>query len=414
MTRKDDYSAIHDKLDRLLKSKEKKVHRRESKYVTGMPGEEIQTEFGCCLLRVRRFDPEHVHGSTKLASILKRDMSMADNAGKNPLLKDMDIHRTLFLDTETTGLAGGTGTVAFLVGIGFFDGDTFTVEQFFMRDYPEEAAMLHLLSRKFARYEYIVTFNGTTFDIPLLKTRFIMHRLESNMGELAGFDLLHAARRIWRLREHGCTLAALEENIIGFSRADDIPSHLIPALYFDYLATCDIIPLLGVFEHNLYDVMTMVNLLDAILNIYRGDFSMGMRYGSDYYSAARIFRKSAPEHSLDCYLKALRGPLDAELESKVLMNLSLIHKREERWNSAIKNWELLSTRKGNIAILALVELAKYYEHHRKEIPPALEAIRKALTKLEQNRYLSIAEPKHLEKALTHRLQRLQRKLRQTD
>lgn len=147
---------------------------------------------------------------------------------------ECDLSQIAFLDTETTGLSGGTGTYAFLVGIGTWNSSGFLVEQFFMRDFDEEAAMICSLEERFSRLEVIVTFNGKCFDLPLLESRFIMHRRHWGRAQAVHLDLLHPCRRLWKLRLKDCSLSNLEARVLGWERDEDVPGHLIPQVYFKY------------------------------------------------------------------------------------------------------------------------------------------------------------------------------------
>ena len=132
--------------------------------------------------------------------------------------------------TETTGLSGGTGTFAFMVGLGFFQEDKFLIHQFFMRDYSEERASLSLIKKIIDSFQFLVTFNGRHYDIPLLETRFILSRIGSNIREMPNFDLLYPSRRIWKGAYENCRLVTLESKLLGVERTDDIPSEWIPYL----------------------------------------------------------------------------------------------------------------------------------------------------------------------------------------
>ncbi|NTV91182.1 MAG: ribonuclease H-like domain-containing protein, partial [Clostridiales bacterium] len=172
--------------------------------------------------------------------------------------------RLLFLDTETTGLSGGAGTVAFLTGVGFFRGDEFVVRQYFMRDYDEEPAMLNELNQLLSSFDGLVTFNGRSFDWNLLYGRFIQNRIKPSVKEPVNLDLLFPARRIWSLKLESCRLSSLEENILSEYRSDDIPGALIPAVYFKYLEDGDVSEIKRVIRHNGLDVLSMVALMIKI------------------------------------------------------------------------------------------------------------------------------------------------------
>ena len=150
-----------------------------------------------------------------------------------------DVTKCLFIDTETTGLSGGAGTVAFLVGAGYVDGDGFVVEQFLMREYADEPEMIDRLAGLMDQFDCVCTFNGKKFDMPLLEARFIMCRMRQRWREMDNLDLLHPARRAWKLRIGSCRLCRIEAEILGMPRRDDLPGSEVPGRYFEYLKTGD-------------------------------------------------------------------------------------------------------------------------------------------------------------------------------
>jgi hypothetical protein len=197
----------------------------------------------------------------------------------------------LFFDLETTGLAGGAGTYAFLIGCGYFDGPTFQTRQFFMADYADERDVLRAVEAFVEPVGGLVTFNGRTFDVPLIATRYAMHRIRSPFDELPHVDMLHPARRLWRRRrdadaaqsrwpyasdERGrgdnasCALGALERAILGFERVGDVPGAEIPGRYFDYIRRGDATPLVEVFEHNRLDLVSLAALTAIVLSMIDG------------------------------------------------------------------------------------------------------------------------------------------------
>ena len=182
--------------------------------------------------------------------------------------KDLDLQKTLFLDTETTGLTGGTGTFVFMVGLGFFCEGGFLVRQLFMRDYSEERACLSLLNEFLESFQFLVTFNGRHYDIPLLETRFILSRMNSRIREMPNFDLLFPSRKIWKGAYENCRLVTLESKLLGMGRQDDVPSEWIPHFYFEYVQTGDATKIHRVFYHNQMDILSMVALMGRIHLVY--------------------------------------------------------------------------------------------------------------------------------------------------
>jgi len=230
---------LRQRLDRLLEPK--KIYRKKEicPIERLVRGEIISTPDGETFLTKEHFPPDFRFGEMNLADIHNIPTYPAHLLSRDERLKELDFRRALFLDTETTGLTGGTGTFAFMVGLGFFEEDRFSIYQFFMRDYSEERASLSLLKNMIDSFQFLVTFNGRQYDIPLLETRFILSRMVSKIREIPNFDLLYPSRKIWKGAYENCRLVTLESQLLGVARTDDIPSEWIPYLYFDYIQTGD-------------------------------------------------------------------------------------------------------------------------------------------------------------------------------
>ena len=231
------------------------------------------------------------YGRARIGDIASADFStlklLFEGQGGLP-----DVSRWVFLDTETTGLAGGAGTLAFLVGLGTVEGNGFRVRQFFLRDFPDEPAMLEELSEVLHSYEGIVTFNGKTFDLPLLENRFVLSRRRSPFRTLLHLDLLHPARRLWKLRLESCKLTHLEDRILGIRREGDIDGAEIPAVYFDYLRTGSARGLQGVFFHNALDIITLAALTVEMTEALGSDPWERVADGLDLFSLSRILERA--------------------------------------------------------------------------------------------------------------------------
>jgi hypothetical protein len=336
------------------------------------------------------------------------DIPSADLSPLNLVLKDAampDPPRLVFLDTETTGLAGGTGTCAFLIGIGNVEGMKFVVRQFFLRDYPEEKAMLEALAETLGAYEGIVTFNGKTFDVPLLETRYALARMKSPLDRLVHLDALHPARRLWKLRLESCKLTDLEEAILGISREGDVPGAEIPAIYFDYLRSGDARGLQPVFYHNALDVVSLAALTVELARALGDGGAEALGSPLDLFSLSRILRTAgAKEKSISTCRQALAAGLPQQIESLALKQLAAELKRKRQHDAAVELWLELSRREPPFAVEALEELAIHSEHYLRDLQQALEFTLAALARLEQQ-FSSIAQRKRF----ARRLERLQRK-----
>lgn len=320
------------------------------------------------------------------------------------------LERCLFLDTETTGLSGGAGTVAFLVGIGYAEGDDFVVEQYLMKDYADEADMLDQLARRMERFDAVCTFNGRNFDLPLLQTRFTMCRMRDRWRDMEQLDLLYPARRTWKKRIGSCRLSRVEELILNAPREGDLPGSEAPRRYFEFLRTGDMGLLEEVVEHNRQDIITLGTLLAHLCALYahpeqeknRADlFSMGrsLENQGELSTARELYRIAAipaPAGSIS----ALTGNSVAAEAAWRMYLLARKNRDEEVMRQILEQMALRRQLRDKI----YVELSKLYEHRYKNYRRAL-------------RYADLAaryvEPGEME-ALNRRRDRLRAKLDKQD
>jgi len=344
-------------------------------------GKLAKNEFGEYFLARQAFPFGRPYGKLRIGDISTADLSPLNLFFLQAALPAP--HRLVYLDTETTGLAGGTGTCAFLIGVGTVEGTQFVVRQFFLRDYPEEKAVLWALAEILDGLEGLVTYNGKTFDVPLLETRYALARLKSPFGRLLHLDALHPSRRLWRLRLESCKLTDLEGAVLGIEREGDVPGSEIPGIYFDYLRTGDARGLQPVFYHNALDILTLaavtVQLARAI-----GDGGAGtLDSPVDLFSLSRIYATAGSgEQSVATCQRALSGGLPEEIEARALRQLAWQYKRQRRHELAVETWLELTRRPSPLALEAFEELAIHYEHHRRDPQGALEFTLVALERLE--------------------------------
>jgi len=311
----------------------------------------------------------------------------------------------VYLDTETTGLAGGTGTCAFLIGIGAADGPGFRVRQFFLRDFTEEKAALAALAEALEPYELLVTFNGKTFDVPLLETRYTLARMRSPFSRLVHLDLLHPARRLWKLRLESCQLKTLERELLGIARNGDVPGSEIPQIYFDYLRTGSAKCLQPVFFHNALDIVTLAGLTVEVGRVVAAAGDGAQCDGRDLFSLSRVLADAgAAELARATCLEALARGLPDSVEPQAMWHLAAQHKRARRYNEAVDLWMKIAGLDSRFAIVACEELAIYYEHRARDTAKALEFTETALRLLDQN----TCSPSWMER-FARRRQRLLRK-----
>src|SRR5438445_5369394 len=291
-----------DDLRRIIRRLETRRPRRAAaeplERVVG--GELVETGAGSLLVVRREYPLEHRHGRVPLDGVRRAPLDVLARVARVES-EALAAERLLFLDTETTGRAGGTGTSAFLVGAGWIEGDVFVVVQHFMRDLDEEPALLAALAPLLERAGGVVTFNGAGFDLPLLETRFIMARRRWP-ATLPHLDLLRPSRRVWTSRFADCRLATLEREVIGVARADDIPGALIPALYFDFLRSRRAGPLGRVLAHNRDDILSLVGLLGWFGGALA---AQGSLTAPELGGLGRLWELVDVERALACYRAAL-------------------------------------------------------------------------------------------------------------
>lgn len=330
----------------------------------------------------------------------------------------------LFLDTETTGLAGGTGTYAFLVGLAWWDADGLQCEQLFLRDFTEEHSLLMALAERLVERPVLVTFNGKTFDWPLLETRYRMTRKLAVPEFAAHLDLLHPARQLWRLRWGSVRLAELERNVlstctprIGWTRDGDVRGDMIPQIYFDYLRGASPHALLDVLRHNQMDLRGLAALAGRIITLLNtpetaeGD-------GYELFGVSRIVKQRVrePRRAQKLFSLAVDAGLPADLDRKARREMALLARREKDYERAAAIWESLAL--GNtdvsdlIALEAYEQLAIHQERRQRNPRRALQIANQAMGELRKLQRTDVANPGTLARIryrLYERIARLEKK-----
>ncbi len=372
---------------------------------TVIDGKFIDTHLGETFVFEQTFPADYRHGRAGLGLASRVEALVA--WAQDPRLLEIPLEAYAFLDTETSGLAGGTGTYAFLVGVGRYEGDAFRLAQFFMRDPAEESALLEGLADFLAPARALVTFNGKAFDAPLLRTRYRLHSAPIPFEDYAHIDLLPLARRLWRDRLPSRALKYLEENVLEAPRTqDEVPGFEIPYLYFDYLRTGDAGPLKGVFYHNAMDVVAMAALLRHVSDMLAEPHEHAHEFGQDVVALAKLFEDLGKwDDAARLYERGLEIGLPPEDFGPAVRRLSALQRRRGDLEAAVRLWEQAAA---DGHVYAAVELAKYYEHARRDPQAALEWARSA-RELAHDPALPDFVRRHWEEEISHRLERLEGK-----
>ncbi len=326
----------------------------------------------------------------------------------DPFLVKRKPESFVFLDTETSGLAGGTGTYAFLIGVGRFTDEGFILSQFFMRDPYEEPAQLAALQSALVDCEVLVTYNGKSFDVPLLNTRFITNGEPPTLNSYKHIDLLHIARRIWRDRLESRTLGSIETHILQLPRTEeDIPGWMVPAIYFDYIKTGDARPITNVLYHNAMDIISLASLLNQVSDMLDDPHGGAVEDGIDLISMAKIFEDLGEfRAAAECFESGLNYELPDRIRNQAFQRWSIMEKRRNNLKRSIGLWEMAAELK---EIYAHEELAKVYEHRTKDFPRAIFWTELAIEIIDSPEY-PVLDREIWKPKLEHRLNRLQRKL----
>ncbi len=420
-------SQVSDRLKALLANKgimtgaewQRQAEERSERRTAGefeidrlVPGEVVTNERGNFYLVKQEFPLDILQGHVPLGRALDSIPEYIAISAADAELAAFDPRTTLFMDTETTGLAGGTGTVAFLVGAGYFEGDVFRLEQCFMRDYDEEEAMLQYLDRLFARSETVVSYNGKSFDVPLLRTRFITNRARFRLDSAMHFDLVHAARRFYKLRLRDCSLGNVERTVLGVERHGDIPSAEIPQIWLDYLYSRDAGLLKKVFYHHQMDILSLVALAGWLSQCLETPEGLGFEHDEDRLSLVRLhFREKRFPEVVSHGERLLESETQDYIREECLRLMGLALKRLKDWPRMADTWRLLLDEHPR-AIQPRFELAKYLEHRAREFGAAerlcVETLELLETRASLGRALDFDEG--YAQDFRHRLERIRGKM----
>jgi uncharacterized protein YprB with RNaseH-like and TPR domain len=391
-------------------------------------GRIVANRFGRALVIDRRYESDRFHGTRRVGEcdVADGDTLKLLDPGLPP--PDGTGERMLFVDLETTGLSGGAGTVAFLVGCGWFDMGAFQVRQFLLTSYAHERALLCAVAECFGATSLLVTYNGKTFDVPVMETRWLFHRMPLPLESVRHFDMLHPARRLWRGRDDtakdaagdgGCRLGTLERVLCGVRRVGDIPGMDIPARYFRFLRSGDALPLEPVLEHNRLDLISLAAVCAHAVQLAEEGIAR-CRDAAETLALGKVYeRAGCLARAVSCYEHAAAdasAPIDVVLEAIYRLGLRL--RRDRRYADAAGCWRrLLDVKQGRLGrrstLLAPLRqfateaLAVHHEHRERDYEGAKEL---TLQLLEEGE--ALAGPVKVE-ATRRRLARLDRKLSAT-
>ncbi len=350
------------------------------------------------------------YGRIKIASGLEISGNILACLSQDDAFKELDLSTALFIDLETTGLSGGAGVIPFNIGMGYYRNDKFMVGQYFLGEMAEEERMIQELAEFFKEMDFqsVVTYNGKSFDIPLLETRFILHRQPFPLSDLPHLDFLYPARRLWSHKYESCRLFHLALNVVQAGRTEDIPSAEIPWRYSQYLQTGNYDLIEPILYHNQEDILSLLGVVVIGAHIFSEDPELCVGDAMDFYGAGKVLANTGDmEKSVQFFQKALDGNLTDEVTQETKKRLSAHFKKQQDWDKAVPIWkEMASTNVVTLAQLSSFrELAMHFEHRLKNCK---EAKRIA----EEGFVLSTGVSSYYEKDFSHRLDRLRRKIKQ--
>ena len=394
--------SVKDKLQRLINlTREEKETKPQAPPFEPLKREPLQFFENPYPLNAR-------YGKVTLSSGLDIKGNILTCLSKESAFENLDLSTALFVDLETTGLSGGAGVVPFLIGLGFYRDGKFHVTQFFLGDLAEEERMIQELDQFFSQmnFQSIVTFNGKGFDIPLLETRFILHKQPLVLSELPHLDFLYSARSLWRHKYESCRLYNLAREVVEADRPDDIPAAEIPWRYFQYLNTGNFELIEPILYHNQEDILSLLGVVIIGSLIFSEEREEEFADAMDLFGAGRIMENIGEvEKSVHFFERALDGELPDEISLLAKKKISYYFKRRQEWERAILLWkEMASSNMASLnQLFSFRELAMYLEHKKKKFEEAKKIA-------EEGYVLSLGFSSYYEKDFAHRLERLRRKI----
>lgn len=391
--------STKEKLDKLVKLS---LHRKEKQKeeIVKISGE-IPGVDEAFILRDFSYPLSSVFGKVKLVDWYEVDsQQLAVVFGDEEFLQ-VSPQKLLFFDTETTGLSGGTGTIPFLLGFGFFEEDFFKVKIFILNDLSKEEEFLSEIDSFLESRDYsgVVTYNGKGYDFPLMETRYILYRKRFPLLKKPHLDFLFPARTLWKNTYESRNLGYLGDILLGLSRSEDIDSSQVPMLYFNYLRSNSFSLIEKVVEHNALDLVGLSALL--LLGIkYIADISWVSDEGEMLGTAMLYEKYGALEKANELYGLIKRSAGRDDIIARSVKRKSIIVKKKKFYDEAKELWEYLSSSQDRYAVR---ELSIHFEHREKNYFKALEFVSKGLASID----LTETQRKDFEK----RWQRLNKKIK---
>ena len=402
MEKKENLST-KEKLQQLIDlTREKKAQKPQTPSFEPLPREPLQFFENPYSLDIR-------YGKIVLSSGLDISGDVLTCLSKDSAFETLDLSTALFIDLETTGLSSGVGVVPFNVGMGYYKNDKFYVAQYFLGDLAEEERMIKELGQFFEEmnFQSVVTYNGKSFDIPLLETRFILYRKPLILCELPHLDFLYSARSLWGHKYENCRLFHLAHELLEADRSEDIPSAEIPLRYFQYLQTGNFDLIEPILYHNQEDILSLLGVVITGALIFSEDSDAHLADAMDLFGAGKIMENVGEiEKSVNFFQRALDGKLTDEVSIQAKKKLSYHFKKNQGWDKAIPLWQEVASSDSisSKQLFSFRELAMYFEHKEKKYEEARKIAEEGLV-------LSLGVSPYYEKDFSYRLERLKRKIK---
>ena len=341
--------------------------------LSALGGRWFQSEHGPGYVIESVYEAGYMHGNVVLHRALSLDLSRLAGQARDPRLAERDPRDVIYVDTETTGM-GGAGAMVFLAGVARFDGALLRLRQYLLPGPQFEGGLLGGFADELANAGALVSYNGKSFDLPLLEARYILSRQRPTFRELPHLDLLHPNRRLFRGEFDSHRLPHVEVQLLGFERDDDCPSHEVPERYFRFARTSDPTHILPVLRHNAWDVLSLVALAAHLASVVEGE-------GHPLHAARAAEYEGDYEAALAHYAAAIERGLGRAQRLEAMEHAARCCKALGRHDEAAAWWERLLAEPRGRRVLPYVELAKYHEHRRRDYTRALELVDEALSLL---------------------------------